>query len=577
MTWSSEATRAKKASQLASIPLEWRIPPSKLPSADVKDVFPYLSSTGILTPSQLDIIHTPVQSLLSQLRSGQKKVLEVTEAYCKAAAVAQQLVGCCTEMMFGRAMERAKELDRVFEKSGGEGLGALFGLPVSLKDQFQVKGVECNMGIASWIGQISEKDSVLVTILEKQGAVIHCRTNVSQGLMFSESDNYVYGRTDNPFNRTLTPGGSSGGEGALVALHGRFVHPVKRLLLIILTLLNHNSPLGVGTDLGGSVRIPAAYTGLFGLRPTLHRFPYAGARNTLLGLEGIQSALGPLCADIGGVKAFARAVLEGEPWLLDPKTPEIPWREGMCALEGMKAEGRKPVWGVMWWDGVVRPHPPMRRALEMAVEAVKKAGYEVIEFEPLDVEKAEKLTIDLYGSDGSEDLKRTFAISGEPYHPMIITPQDAGPKLSVYDSWQLNVAKDDYRARFLEHWNATAARTSTGLPIDGLLLPPGATTAHEHGKWHRWIAYTSLYNMLDLPAMVIPLDARVDPALDPVDKDFQPANARDAEIQASYSPEVYENAPIAVQLVGRRYREEEVIGLTELIVDALDKAKGEGK
>ena len=71
---------------------------------------------------------------------------------------------------------------------------------------------------------------------------------------------------------------------------------------------------------------------------------------------------------------FAKAVLEGEPWLVDPKTPEIPWREGMYALEGMK--GRKPVWGVLWWDGVVRPHPPMRRALEMTVEAMKKAGYE---------------------------------------------------------------------------------------------------------------------------------------------------------------------------------------------------------
>lgn len=76
---------------------------------------------------------------------------------------------------------------------------------------------------------------------------------------------------------------------------------------------------------------------------------------------------------------------------------------------------------------------------------------------------------------------------------MIITPED-GAKLTVYESWQFTRAKDEYCARFLEHWNATAERTSTGLPIDGILLPPGATTAHVHGEWHRWIPYTSLFS-----------------------------------------------------------------------------------
>ena len=83
--------------------------------------------------------------------------------------------------------------------------------------------------------------------------------------------------------------------------------------------------------------------------------------------------------DIDGIKIFAQAVLEKEPWLVDPKTPEIEWREGMCRLEGLKGragEKRRMVLGVMAWDGVVRPHPPVRRALEMTVEAVKRAGYE---------------------------------------------------------------------------------------------------------------------------------------------------------------------------------------------------------
>ena len=144
-TWSSEATRAKKAAQEAAIPSEWRISADKLPSADTKDVLPYLASSGILTSSELSIVSLPVSTLLSSLRTGQLTALSVTEAYCKAAAVAHQLVNCCTEMMFDRALARAKELDKVFAETG-KVVGALHGLPISLKDQFQIKGVECNMG-----------------------------------------------------------------------------------------------------------------------------------------------------------------------------------------------------------------------------------------------------------------------------------------------------------------------------------------------------------------------------------------------------------------------------------------------
>jgi amidase len=177
--------------------------------------------------------------------------------------------------------------------------------------------------------------------------------------MFAESDNYVYGKTTNPWNRSLTCGGSSGGEGANVAMHG--------------------SAIGVGTDLGGSVRIPAAYNGLYGLRPTLHRLPYAGARNNLLGLESIASALGPISHSVTGVSAFVKAVVDAEPWLLDPKTPEIPWRQEMADLKHLKsADGtpRKPVFGVMRWDDYITPWPPMKRAVDTTIAAVKKAGYE---------------------------------------------------------------------------------------------------------------------------------------------------------------------------------------------------------
>jgi amidase len=192
---------------------------------------------GILTQEELQVVSLDVGALLESTTSGKISCLTVTTAFCKAAAIAHQVTNCLTEIYFTQALQRAKELDAIYEATG-KPTGALFGMPISLKDQFQIKGTECNMGIASWLGDVSAENSVLVDILLNAGAILHCRTNVSQALMFSESENYVYGQTTNPYNRSLSCGGSSGGEGATVAMHG--------------------SAVGVGTDLGGSVRLPAA-------------------------------------------------------------------------------------------------------------------------------------------------------------------------------------------------------------------------------------------------------------------------------------------------------------------------------
>lgn len=499
---------------LASIPAEWHILKDRLPPESQNKVIGFTAECGILDKTELDIITMDAGKLLSLTASGELTCLAVTTAYCKAAAIAHQLTNCLTEIFFTQALERAKELDAKFKETG-KATGPLFGMPISLKDQFEIKGTECNMGIASWVGHISKQNSVLVDILLDAGAILHCRTNISQALMFGESDNYVYGKTSNPFNRTLTCGGSSGGEGALVGMHGSLV--------------------GVGTDLGGSVRIPAAYQGLYGLRPTLHRLPYAGARNTLLGLESIASALGPISHSVSGVSSFVKAVLDSKPWLLDPKTPEIPWRQEMADLAHLiSADGspRKPVFGVMRWDKWVMPWPPVRRAMDIAVTALKNAGYEIIDFEPpFESEKADDIVNRVYSSDGNEDLKRTFAVSGEPRHPMMVTKEDA-PHLTVYESWQLNLEKYKVAEAWLKGWNATASKTSTGQPMDGLLLPPSPTPAHRHGEWPRNIILTSQFNMIDYPAMVIPVHASVDPAVDVVDKAFKPTCDEDARVQS---------------------------------------------
>ncbi|QRV80630.1 amidase [Ceratobasidium sp. AG-Ba] len=153
--------------------------------------------------------------------------------------------------------------------------GPLHGLPVSLKDQFRIEGLETingeidvspgslvyefAPGYVANIGDYATKNSVLVDVLNELGAVLFVRTNVPQTLMWGETYNNVFGRTLNLHNRSLTPSESSGGEGALLAMRG--------------------SPLGVGTDIGGSVRIPASASGIYSLRPSYVRFPYYGVLN----------------------------------------------------------------------------------------------------------------------------------------------------------------------------------------------------------------------------------------------------------------------------------------------------------
>lgn len=142
--------------------------------------------------------------------------------------------------MFDEAMARAKALDEHFSRTG-KTVGPLHGLPISLKDNFNIAGKPTSVGFCTWALEPAEVDSTLVTMLRDLGAVTYVKTNVPTGMMFGESANNVYGRTVNPLNRKTTSGGSSGGESALIAMCG--------------------SPLGVGTDIGGSLRIPAACTG----------------------------------------------------------------------------------------------------------------------------------------------------------------------------------------------------------------------------------------------------------------------------------------------------------------------------
>lgn len=192
--WQTISTKAKQ--RLAdSIPQEWRISPDRMPpetQLDVRDI-PY--TCGILSKDELAITDSYATKILSKIHSGAWTAEDVTRAFCKRAAIAQQLTNCLTVTLFDSAFARAKELDAFFASSGGKIVGPLHGLPISLKDNFNVPGVPSSVGFTAWAAEEMREESTVVRILRGLGAVVgFVKTNVPTAMMIAESVNNTYGR-----------------------------------------------------------------------------------------------------------------------------------------------------------------------------------------------------------------------------------------------------------------------------------------------------------------------------------------------------------------------------------------------
>ncbi|KAJ7246279.1 general amidase [Mycena haematopus] len=554
MTWQQIAAE-KKSHQLDGVPKEWLC--SNLPSSETLNVIDFCKESDVLSALDLEITESSVATLLSNLASSKWSAVQVTTSFYKRAIVAQQLSNCLTEIFVDRALARAKALDEHLEKTGNV-VGELHGLPISLKDQICIEGIESTMGYVSW-------NAVLVDVLESLGAVPFVKTNVPQTLMWPETFNHVFGRTTNPNNRSLTSGGSSGGEGALIALKG--------------------SPLGVGSDIGGSVRIPAGLCGVYGFRPSYNRIPYAGCVNSMEGQDSVLSVLGPLSNTLDGIKTFFKAVLSKEPWQKDPMVIRKRWSDEEYNLID-HGNGEKLCFAIMWDNGLVAPHPPIRRGLEMTKAALVAAGHQVIDWKPYKQKEimtnilARSPKAAIWTSASDQDFKTAMAPSGEPLIMSMKLLQEEGdaPFLSLSDSvlsafelWQLHKTKRDLRQEHAKHWEDTIGQTGTGRPVDAIISPVAPHTALRHG-WHKNAQYTMVLNLLDYPSLVIPV-SKVDQALDVKQSREEFYTAQDREIYQLYDPAMYENAPISIQVIGRTMEEEAVLAMSAIVDEALKEAK----
>ncbi|KAJ9500827.1 hypothetical protein H2202_003385 [Exophiala xenobiotica] len=496
---------------------------------------------AVLTPRELEITENySVTELLSKLRSRELSSEEVTRAFLRRAAIAHYATNCLTELLWDEAIERARYLDSLPEP-----VGPLHGLPISTKEHHgsKSKNGTANGSYVAWIGK-PQGAPLLYDILWDAGCVYYARTTQPQTVMHLETESNIYGRTVNPYNRNLTPGGSSGGEGALIGFRG--------------------SLLGIGGDIGGSIRCPAAHSGIYGYKPTTKRLPTSGTRGHMLGKETILSTLGPMAKDRDSLELFMKVVLDTKPWRMDP---------GLTTKAWTPYHFTKPLKiAVQWWDGVVMPHPPMTRALREVADACKAAGMEVVEWDctKLDHKKGWDITAALYWPDGGAEVVALLEGAGEPVLPLtkfILHEQPTAKSHNMHELWELCLERDAYRERYARAWTDTGKED--GRDVDVILCPPsfGAATPHEQSRY--W-GYTSNWNLLDYPGVVFPVTT-VDQEKDKKDMDYAPKNAEDKFVYEMYSPEKYEDAPVSLQIIGRRGYDEKVIAALVEIEKAMGR------
>ncbi|KAK1985958.1 amidase [Colletotrichum cereale] len=529
--WEAIASRHRGQQQQA-IPQDWIIPQSKLKelngtgTADEGRLIALEAARQsiLLTEKELEITENHgARGLLAKILTGELSSEEVTVAFCKRAALAQQLTFCLTEIFFDEGIARARELDQHL-KATGKPIGPLHGLPISLKDSFVVKGHYATVGYVEFLKRPPPTtNSAMVDLLLDAGAVFFCKTNIPQTMMTADSQNNIFGRTLNPQKTSLTAGGSTGGEGALVAFRG--------------------SVLGMGTDIAGSVRIPSLCCGVYGFKPTADRIPFGGKVYypfPRLHLPGVSPVIGPIANSVDDLTLLMETTLAQRPWEYDASAIDTPWRSLDDAKEAL-------VIGVLPEDPDYKLQPPA-------------AGHDIVRLPPdpsCGASLGGKLGFTYYGltSSGLDALESEI---GEPLvcsvrknvHPF----GDEGPLVSP----ELDTAHRlgeflNLRAAYADSWRKTWREHK----LDVVLGPGAISTAVPHDTYGVPV-YTVMWNVLDYPAGIIPYGF----ASKDKDPHYQKATAR---FDADYNPEACDGAPCAIQVVAPRFRDEECLQAMRII------------
>lgn len=308
-------------------------------------------------------------------------------------------------------------------------------------------GHETTSGLVSRIGLTAKDDALVISCLRQAGAIPFVKTNLAQATLLVESTNNVFGLVTNPCNRQLSAGGSSGGEGALVAMIG--------------------SPLGVCTDGGGSVRLPAAWNGVYGFKPSATRIPSLGSRGVGYS-DSNPGCTGVIANDIETLGLFMSSALAACPWSKDADCVPMPWNSSISTRSKLRI-------GLLLDDGITHLTPPVLRVLKETQEKLTAAGHEVIVLDWSDLHvRGSRIIFTMYTQEGGVGVKEALDMSGEPPVPRLATGWSERP-LTPIEIWNNHRARKQFRLEYLQRWKQ--------LDLDALITAPSPHPAPPHGQY----------------------------------------------------------------------------------------------
>lgn len=455
-----------------------------------------------------DIVLASAARQFELVRTGQISVAELAEAHVRQIERLNPEINAFADFDAERVRAQAHRLD-----AAGEARGALHGLPVTIKSSIATAGYRCEIGSLLHKGEIPKEDAVVVERLRAAGALILGTTNCPEFLMAYETANLLHGRTRNPWDLERTPGGSSGGESAAIAAG--------------------MSAAGLGSDSGGSVRVPAHFTGICSLKPTPGRIPGRGHLPPCVGPFSILGAIGPMARTIGDVALLFETLSGQDP--LDPASPPI------ALKHPSPDELRAKAIGFFEDDGLVPVTPETRAAVNDASQVLREAGFRVEPFRPKTLEPLRKLWWKFFVQCGAmfyePEIRNKRARVSPIFSEFLGIAEAAGP-LNATELLHAWAQLDLLRARTLAEMRE--------YPV--LLCPVASVPAFRHnervwtidGKSVEYLdamRFTQWFNALACPAAVIPVGV---------------------------SPE---GLPIGVQIAARPFEDEIALGIAA-VVDA---------
>ncbi|PWY91997.1 amidase, partial [Aspergillus heteromorphus CBS 117.55] len=563
-----QSIAARKQQHLDSlIPSEWRlnasqIPPGMLsPAESVTNTASYESvnvtgiprTCGLLSPDELHITEDyDVRALLTEIHSKRLTSEEVVRAFCKRAAIAHQLTRCLTEPLFTQALDRARTLDAHLKRTS-KPLGPLHGLPVSLKDTFQVTSTDATTGLASLAFHPSTQDSALITLLHSLGAIVIAKTNVPQTVAALDTVNNLFGRTLNPLNRQLTVGGSTGGEAALLALRGSMV--------------------GFGTDIGGSVRIPPMCVGIYGFKPSVGRVPFGGQQEVGhvggIGRVSMQAVAGPMARSVHDIGVVMKEIVPQAELFGEDCIPGLWGEVGSFTGEKLRV-------GLLRKDGLVEPLPPIVRVLEEVAQVLRQTpGVEVVELPvPKALAKCQGLANRLLGVDGGGAMMDLMEQMGEPLIPWLQGRMKRGKGLTATEVAALQRQRAEVERDMLRMWLPEEVEGQRTRRIDAIIHPVAPHPVPEPDRYNG-VGYTSSWVLLDYPAGVVPVRKFREDDLElgkemavPVGGSWDKAN-RKLWTENTVDRRVYLDSPLSVQVITPKQHDYELYRAMQIVDEAI--------